>query len=74
MDIDFLSLDINPCPLSIGNEPPNYFESTARCKSSTMVSRIGGWGGGGLDLKGRGRDDGPRLKWPCLFLSGTFFS
>ena len=37
MDIDFLNIDINPCPISIGNERPNYFESTARCKESTMV-------------------------------------
>ena len=40
MDMDFLSVDINPCPFSIGNEPPNLFAETARCKESTMVSPL----------------------------------
>lgn len=37
-DIDFFTLDLNQCPFSIGNEPPNYFAGTSRCKGSTMVS------------------------------------
>ena len=40
MDMDFLSIDINPCPISIGNELPNHFAGTARCKDSTMVSHL----------------------------------
>ena len=38
MDMEFLSVDLNPCPISIGNLPPNYFQNIARCKSSTIVS------------------------------------
>ena len=38
MDMEFLSVDMNPCPISIGNVPPNYFQNIARCKSSTIVS------------------------------------
>ena len=41
MDIDFFSIDLNPCPLGIGNEAPNYFAGTARCKDTTMVSQAG---------------------------------
>ena len=38
MDIDFLSVDINQCPIGIGNEAPNFFAGTAKCKDTTMVS------------------------------------
>ncbi|ELU11322.1 hypothetical protein CAPTEDRAFT_161811 [Capitella teleta] len=43
-DIEFLQVDFNPCPLGIGNEPPNYFHATARCKDSTMCEPLDGWG------------------------------
>lgn len=44
MDMDFLSIDLNQCPLGIGNEPPNYFHNTARCKETTMCEPLYGWG------------------------------
>ena len=37
MDIDFLQIDLNPCIVGQGNELPNYFAGTAKCKPSTMV-------------------------------------
>ncbi len=44
IDIDYMSIDINPCPLSLGNEGPNYFAGTARCKNTTMCEPLDGWG------------------------------
>src|SRR6218665_1003373 len=38
MDMEFLSIDFNPCPISIGNQLPNYFQNIPRCKPSTIVS------------------------------------
>ena len=38
MDMDFLAIDINQCPIGIGNEAPNFFAGTAKCKATTMVS------------------------------------
>ncbi|XP_023240491.1 uncharacterized protein LOC111638939 [Centruroides sculpturatus] len=35
MELDFERIDINQCPLGNGNPPPNYFESTAKCKKDT---------------------------------------
>ena len=40
VDMEFLAIDFNPCPESDGNEGPNYFFSTARCKPSTVVSSL----------------------------------
>ena len=40
VDMEFLSIDFNPCPPSDGNDPPNYFYNTSRCKPSTTVSFI----------------------------------
>lgn len=37
--MDFLRIDFNPCPQSLGN--PDYFlAGTARCKSTTMVKSV----------------------------------
>ena len=44
MDLEFLQVDMNPCPLGIGNQPPNYFHNTAKCKSTTMCEPLYGWG------------------------------
>ena len=38
MDMDFLAIDINQCPIGIGNEAPNFFAGTAKCKATTMAS------------------------------------
>jgi hypothetical protein len=38
VDMEFLAIDFNPCPPSDGNDPPNYFYNTSRCKPSTTVS------------------------------------
>ena len=35
MDMEFLFLDMNQCPIAIGNPDPNRFADTARCKKST---------------------------------------
>ena len=40
VDMEFLAIDFNPCPPSDGNDPPNYFYNTARCKPSTIVSLL----------------------------------
>ena len=37
-DVEFEELDINPCPVSIGNPRPNIFAGTARCRNTTVVS------------------------------------
>lgn len=44
MDMEFLDIDFNPCPFSIGNVPPNYLNSVARCKPSTICEPLYGWG------------------------------
>ena len=40
VDMEFLAIDFNPCPRSDGNDPPNYFYNTSRCKPSTVVSFV----------------------------------
>jgi len=40
MDMDFLAIDINQCPIGIGNEAPNYFAGTAKCKDTTMCEPL----------------------------------
>ncbi|VDL18649.1 unnamed protein product [Hymenolepis diminuta] len=41
--MDFLRIDFNPCPQSLGN--PDYFlAGTARCKSTTMCVPLSGYG------------------------------
>lgn len=35
MDMEFLFLDMNQCPIATGNPSPNYFADTARCKKQT---------------------------------------
>lgn len=44
MSMDFLSVDLNPCPLSMGNDKPNLFANIARCKPSTTCEPLYGWG------------------------------
>jgi hypothetical protein len=44
VDMEFLSIDFNPCPISVGNEPPNLLAGTARCKSTTICEPLYGWG------------------------------
>jgi len=44
VDMEFLAIDFNPCPLSIGNDPPNILAGTARCKSTTTCEPLYGWG------------------------------
>ncbi|ESO11626.1 hypothetical protein HELRODRAFT_108901 [Helobdella robusta] len=49
MDMEFLSIDFNPCPRSIGNQPINqqssdYLTNVARCKPSTICEPLYGWG------------------------------
>ncbi|CAH1798682.1 unnamed protein product [Owenia fusiformis] len=44
LDIDFLTLDFNPCPTAQGNPAPNYFANTARCKPSTICEPLMGYG------------------------------
>ena len=39
VDMEFLAIDFNPCPKSDGNDPPNYFYNTSRCKPSTTVGQ-----------------------------------
>lgn len=38
IDGEFERIDINQCPLSEGNDPPNMFAGTHRCRETTMVS------------------------------------
>lgn len=40
MEMDFERVDINQCPKGQGNDGPNRFADTARCKESTEVSTI----------------------------------
>ena len=35
MDMDFLSIDFNACPISIGNPGPSYLSGISRCKTNT---------------------------------------
>ncbi|XP_053605432.1 uncharacterized protein LOC128672355 [Plodia interpunctella] len=45
MEMDFDRIDINQCPPSQGNDRPNRFASTARCKiETTECEPIHGWG------------------------------
>lgn len=39
MELDFDRIDINQCPKSQGNDKPNRFASTARCKEETTEVR-----------------------------------
>lgn len=38
MEMDYDRIDINQCPPSQGNDRPNRFASTARCKETTEVT------------------------------------
>lgn len=44
VDMEFLAVDFNPCPQSDGNDPPNYFFNTSRCKPTTVCDPLYGWG------------------------------
>lgn len=35
LELDFDRIDINQCPVSLGNDKPNRFADTARCKNET---------------------------------------
>ncbi|KAK3085703.1 hypothetical protein FSP39_007558 [Pinctada imbricata] len=35
MDIDFLRIDFNACPVSIGNPGPSYLSGVSKCKTAT---------------------------------------
>ncbi|KAK3086522.1 hypothetical protein FSP39_019568 [Pinctada imbricata] len=35
MDIDFLEIDFNACPVSIGNPGPSYLSGVSKCKTAT---------------------------------------
>ena len=37
MEMDFERIDINQCPKGQGNDGPNRFADTARCKETTEV-------------------------------------
>lgn len=37
MEMDFERIDINQCPKGQGNDGPNRFSDTARCKETTEV-------------------------------------
>ena len=39
-DVMFQDIDINPCPLGVGNEAPNYFASSDLCKPTTLVGNL----------------------------------
>lgn len=38
--MDFDRIDINQCPKAFGNDGPNRFMDTARCKKETTEVRI----------------------------------
>ncbi|XP_060582788.1 uncharacterized protein LOC132739151 [Ruditapes philippinarum] len=40
----FERIDINQCPFSEGNDPPNMFAGTHRCRETTMCEPISGYG------------------------------
>ncbi|CAG4964375.1 unnamed protein product [Colias eurytheme] len=45
MEMDYDRIDINQCPPSQGNDKPNRFASTARCKEETTECEpLHGWG------------------------------
>ncbi|XP_014776491.1 uncharacterized protein LOC106873574 [Octopus bimaculoides] len=44
IDLEFERIDFNPCPISEGNPPPNYFANTARCKPTTLCEPLSGFG------------------------------
>ncbi|XP_013379783.1 uncharacterized protein LOC106151208 [Lingula anatina] len=44
MDMDFLRIDFNPCPIGQGNPIPNFLAGTARCKPTTMCQPLSGFG------------------------------
>lgn len=45
LEMDFDRIDINQCPKSLGNNGPNHFADTARCKKETTECEpIHGWG------------------------------
>lgn len=44
IDGEFERIDINQCPLSEGNDPPNMFAGTHRCRETTMCEPISGFG------------------------------
>ncbi|XP_022825791.1 uncharacterized protein LOC111355913 isoform X1 [Spodoptera litura] len=44
MELDYDRIDINQCPPSLGNDRPNRFASTARCKETTECEPLHGWG------------------------------
>lgn len=35
MDIDFLKIDFNACPVSIGNPGPSFLSGVSKCKTRT---------------------------------------
>ena len=35
MDIDFLEIDYNACPVSIGNPGPSFLSGVSKCKTKT---------------------------------------
>ena len=37
MEMDFERIDVNQCPKGQGNDGPNRFANTARCKETTEV-------------------------------------
>lgn len=38
MEMDFERIDVNQCPKGQGNDGPNRFAGTARCKETTEVN------------------------------------
>ncbi len=44
MDTALDKLEINPCPISPGNSPPNRFAGTAKCKPTTICDPLPRWG------------------------------
>lgn len=37
IEMDFERIDINQCPISLGNPGPNRFADTAKCKEETTL-------------------------------------
>lgn len=40
MEMEFDRIDINQCPVGMGNNGPNKFADTARCKKETTEVNI----------------------------------
>lgn len=40
LEMDFERIDINQCPVGLGNNGPNIFGDTARCKKETTEVRF----------------------------------